>query len=358
MEKKEFEKALVLLKKPIKMAEENSWGIGLEVNYRRLSQTLAALGQMEESHEFRRKSYQLQLINVTNKAAIAVEELSATYDKDLAEENLIIQKLATGNAQKEALLNRRALIATILVSFLLLCFALLSYILYTRNKKKTVKLAGQQVIIQESNGQLQNALNQTKVLYRELNHRVKNNLSVLSSLVYLQEYGEKEVGQKKIYEALRYRIQSIALVHDNLYVYNETSNINFQEYLSQLIPNIAEVQDPGHEISYHIECKELILEVDDAIPLAMIINELITNSLKHAFQDKSKGQINLIMQVEDRKRVIYYNDNGSGFNTSEKPDPKSLGMRLIKLLAKQLKSILTYEGSNEGAKFRIELPEV
>jgi two-component sensor histidine kinase len=358
MEKKEFEKALVLLKKPIKMAEENSWDIGLEVNYRRLSQTLAALGQMEESHEFRRKSYQLQLINVTNKAAIAVEELSATYDKDLAEENLIIQKLATGNAQKEALLNRRALIATILVSFLLLCFALLSYILYTRNKKKTVKLAGQQVIIQESNGQLQNALNQTKVLYRELNHRVKNNLSVLSSLVYLQEYGEKEVGQKKIYEALRYRIQSIALVHDNLYVYNETSNINFQEYLSQLIPNIAEVQDPGHEISYHIECKELILEVDDAIPLAMIINELITNSLKHAFQDKSKGQINLIMQVEDRKRVIYYNDNGSGFNTSEKPDPKSLGMRLIKLLAKQLKSILTYEGSNEGAKFRIELPEV
>lgn len=355
----EYENALTLLLKPVKMAEENAWNMGLESNYRRLSQTYAALGQMEESYVYRIKSYEIELINLANKSAIAVEDLSATYDKNVAEENLKKQELATQNAVKEALDNRRALIVTVLVSFFFLSLALLSFSLYRRNKKKTHELARQQRLIEESNGQLKNALDQTKVLYRELNHRVKNNLSVLSSLIFLQESGEKSRDQKKIYETLRYRIQSIALVHENLYAYNEALKINFQEYLGQLIPNIAKAQDTGKNIEYDIKCEDLTVEMDEAVPLAIIINELITNSLKHAFEGKSKGQITLVMEFEEHKRVIYYKDNGKGFDVSEKPvDPKSLGMRLIKLLARQLKSVLTYEGSEEGTYFRIELPKL
>lgn len=357
MGKNEYEKALPILLKPLKMAEVNSWNFGLEANYRRLSQTYAALGQMEKSYEYRQKSYEIQLINLANKSAIAVEDLSATYDKKVAEENLRKQELATLNAEKEARDNRRALIVTILVSFFFLSLALLSFTLYKRNKKKTQELANQQMLLEESNDHLKNALDQTKVLYRELNHRVKNNLSVLSSLVFLQESGEKDSDQQKVYETLRFRIQSIALVHENLYAYNEALKINFQEYLGQLIPNIAKAQDTGKSIEYDIKCEELTLEMDEAVPIAIIINELITNSLKHAFQNKSNGKITLIMEFEEQKRIIYYKDNGNGFDLSEKPiDPKSLGMRLIKLLAKQLKSVLTYEGSENGASFRIELP--
>lgn len=354
----DYEKALPLLRKPVKMAEENGWNMGLESNYRRLSQTLAALEQMEESYEFRQKSYEIQLINLANKSAIAVEDLSATYDKNVAEEKLEKQELATLNAKEEARNNRRALIVTILLSIFFLGLALLSTVLYKRNKKKTLELAQQQVVIKKSNGQLKHALDETKVLYRELNHRVKNNLSILSSLIFLQESGEKDRDQKKIYEALRYRIQSIALVHDNLYAYNEALTVNFQEYIGQLIPNIANAQETDTTIDYQIKCKDLIVEMDEAVPLAMIINELITNSLKHAFQGKSKGQISLTMEFEDHKRVIYYKDNGEGFDATQKPaDPKSLGMRLIKLLAKQLKSVLTYGGGVQGASFRIELPQ-
>lgn len=354
----EYGKALPLLKKPVKMAEENVWNMGLESNYRRLSQTYAALGQMEESYEYRQKSYEVQLINLANKSAIAVEDLSATYDKNVAEANLRKQELATLNAVKDARDNRRALIITILLSFFFLSLALLSFSLYRRNKKKTQELALQQTLTEESNDQLKNALDQTKVLYRELNHRVKNNLSVLSSLIFLQESGEKNSDQKKIYETLRYRIQSIALVHENLYAYNEALKINFQEYLGQLIPNIAKAQDTGKSIEYDIKCEDLTVEMDEAVPLAIIINELITNSLKHAFKNKSSGKISLVMEFEDQKRVIYYKDNGKGFDVSEKPvDPKSLGMRLIKLLAKQLKSVLTYEGSEKGTSFKVELPK-
>lgn len=352
----EYAKALPLLRKPVEMAEQNGWNMGLESNYRRLSQTLAALGQMEESYAYRQKSYEVQLINLANKSAIAVEDLSATFDKKVAEENLKKQELATLNAEKEAGENRKALIVTIVVSVFFLGLALLSFSLYRRNKKKTQELAKQQAVIKESNNQLKDALDQTKVLYRELNHRVKNNLSVLSSLIFLQESGEKNSDQKRVYETLRYRIQSIALVHENLYAYNEALNINFQEYLGQLIPNIAKAQDTGKVIDYDIKCENLIVEMDEAVPLAMIINELITNSLKHAFVDKASGQIALTMQLEDDKRVIHYRDNGKGVNSTEKPvDPKSLGMRLIKLLARQLKSALTYEESDQGAYFRIEL---
>ncbi|MFY0594258.1 histidine kinase dimerization/phosphoacceptor domain -containing protein [Roseivirga sp.] len=356
MGKEEYEKALPLLRKPVKMAEENGWNMGLESNYRRLSQTLAALGHMDESYEFRKKSFEAQLINLANKSAVAVEDLSATYDKNVAEENLRKQKSATLDAETKAHESRRALIVTIVTSVFFLGFAILSWILFRRNEKKAHELANQQFIIKESNEQLQHALAQTKVLYRELNHRVKNNLSVLSSLIFLQESGVNDRNQKKIYETLRYRIQSIALVHENLYADNNALNVNFQEYLGQLIPSIVKIQETDKAIDYHIKCKDLVVGMDEAVPLAIIINELITNSLKHAFHEKTDGQITLMMELEDNKRVIYYKDNGVGLNVDSSPsNSKSLGMRLIKLLAKQLKSTLTYNGNSEGASFKIQL---
>tara|TARA_R110001599_G_scaffold115425_1_gene282163 strand:- start:5605 stop:7488 length:1884 start_codon:yes stop_codon:yes gene_type:complete len=352
----QFEKALPLLRKPVKMAEENKWNMALESNYRRLSQTFAALGQMDSSYIYSKKSYEAQLINLANKSAIAVEELTATYDKNVAEESLKEQQQATLTAENGAREDREALIATVVVSLILLGLTLLSFRLYARNKKKANELSEQQQIIKDSNTQLTNALNQTKVLYRELNHRVKNNLSVLSSLIYLQESAEKDISQKEIYQTLRHRIQSIALVHENLYAYNEALKINFQTYLEQLVPHIGQALDLGKSIDYRIKCDKLIVEMEEAVPLAMIINELITNSLKHAFTHKDSGRIDIDLEIIDDKRVLHYRDNGIGLNNSDgQSDPKSLGMRLVKLLAQQLKCTLTYQGDKEGAYFRIEL---
>jgi two-component sensor histidine kinase len=353
-----FDMALPLLRKPLKMAEKNDWNMGLESNYRRLSQTFSALGQKDSSYIYSEKSYEAQLVNLANKSAIAVEELTATYDKNIAEENLKKQQLATLMAEEGARKNRNALIITIIVSVVMLGLALLSFELFRRNRKKTIVLSEQQDIIKESNTQLTAALNQTKVLYRELNHRVKNNLSVLSSLIYLQESGENNISQKEVYQTLRHRIQSIALVHENLYAHNEVLKIDFQVYIEQLITNVANALDMGKSIGYNINCKGLMVEMDEAVPLAIIINELMTNSLKHAFNDKGSGEIELTFDLIGSQRVLHYKDNGTGLiNIESNSDPKSLGMRLVKLLCQQMKGNLTYLGDQNGAYFRIEFGE-
>jgi two-component sensor histidine kinase len=194
------------------------------------------------------------------------------------------------------------------------------------------------------------------VLYKELNHRVKNNLTILSGLVYLQESSEKNDQQKDLYKTLRERIQSMALVHQNLYEFNEALKINFQEYLRQLIPNIAAAFSNGVKTTTEISCDNLIIEIDEAVPLAMIINEIITNSFKHAFQGVSVGKIQLWSETTAGKRVIHYKDNGPGMpDNYENLNTQSLGMRLVKLMILQLKATLKYEGGQNGTYFKIEL---
>lgn len=354
----EYEKALPILRKPLKMAEKNGWNMGLESNYRRLSQTLAALGQMEESYEFRKKSYEVQLINLADKSSIAVEELSATYEKSVAEENLKKQQLATTNAKKEANNNRRALIATITFTIILLLITFVSVSLFFRFRKKNALLRSQQDIIQKTNAQLTNAVNQKNVLYRELNHRVKNNLTILSGLIYLQESIEKDPGHQKLYQTLRHRIQSMAIVHQHLYAFNEAQNINFHEYLRQLLPEIAAAYNGDKDVNTSISCNNLVVTIDEAVPMAMIINELITNSFKHAFQSSTKGEIKIWSGMEDEKRTIHYKDNGVGMPQNiEGEGLQSLGMHLINLMVQQLKGKLFYEGGSDGVYYRIELPQ-
>ncbi len=349
-------KAIETLEMAIDIAEANNWITFLDGSYLLLAESYRALGDYEMYSDYMMKAYFAKIETLNDEHAIEASELTANFEKDIAERKLQEQQVQTQLAQERARDNRNALIATIIISVVLLTITIISVQLYFRFRKKNAQFSVQQKIIQETNAQLTNALDQQNVLYRELNHRVKNNLTVLSGLIYLQESGETEILQKEIYETLRHRIQSIAIVHQNLYEFNEALNLNFQDYLRQLIPNIANAFSGDNRVSTSIRCENLIVNIDEAVPLAMIINELITNSFKHAFNNVDKGKIELWSKNSDGNRAIYYRDNGPGQETMDKEsNPKSLGMRLVKLMVAQLKGTLTYTGNHTGVCYKIEL---
>lgn len=340
----------------IELGEKNEWTGSLDDTYRLAGEVYYELGEYQQSASMMNMALSASYNRLKESHSIEVNELTASLEKNIAEQKLSELRIANQIAEERAIANKKALIGTGILLILSLITVIIIALFFHRIRNKNAMLKVQQETITKTNAKLKDAIDQKNVLYKELNHRVKNNLTILSGLVYLQESGEKSDKQKDLYKTLRERIQSMALVHQNLYEFNEALKINFQEYLRQLIPNIAATFSNGVKTSTEISCDNLIIEMEEAVPLAMIINEIITNSFKHAFSNGNFGKISLWSEIINGKRVIHYRDNGPGMpNDYEHINSQSLGMRLVKLMILQLKATLKYEGDKNGAYFTIEL---
>jgi two-component sensor histidine kinase len=331
-------------------SEQNNWLTVLDRSYALLADNLRAVGEYEESNKYYQKAANARAENYRKQYVKEVNELEAIQDKENAEKAL---KVALDEAISKENRQQIAIFAAVLFTLL----GGTAMFLFYRVRKNNKVLSAQQRTIEETNQELSNALTQKNVLYRELNHRVKNNLTVLSGLVYLQETTDAEGSDKALYQSLRHRIQSMALVHQNLYEFNEAVNLNFQQYLEQLISSIASAFSQGDKVNIEINCHELFADINEAVPLAMVINELVTNSFKHAFTGNPRDEIKLKSFIEGKNRIIYYSDNGPGLSDLNLEQAKSLGMRLVDLMIKQIKGTLIYEGNKNGVIFRIKLPE-
>lgn len=351
------EKAVDMTFEAIEFSKKNGWNSHLGDLYRLAGEVYYELGQFKESAEYLNESLGATKTSMNKMHSIELGELTTTLEKAIAERKLAEQQIETGIAKKQANDNEKALITTVIISVVFLAIAIISAILYLRLRGANRSLLSQQEITRKTNAKLNDVVEQKNVLYKELNHRVKNNLTILSGLIYLQEDGERDDSQKELYQTLRHRIQSMALVHQNLYQLDEALKIDFQEYLRQLIPGIASAFSGDSPIVTNIRCDGLTVEMDEAVPLAMAINELITNSFKYAFQNTKKPQIELWSSVEDGKRSIHYRDNGIGMpQEAEGVDVQKLGMMLVNLMVEQLKGTLQYKGDQNGVYFLIELP--
>lgn len=350
------EKAVDMTFEAIELSKENNWISTLSDYYRLAGEVFYELGRYQESATYLNDALMTAKEAMTETHSIELGELTASLEKNIAEQKLAEQETETRIARQRDKNSRKALIATISIALILTFITILSVRLYFRFKKNNSQLRSQQEVIKMTNKQLTEAVGQKNTLYRELNHRVKNNLTILTGLVYLQESVEKDPGHQKLYQTLRNRIQSMAIVHENLYALNEVQNINFHEYLKQLVLSIASTFQDDKKVITHIDCEGLNVGIDEAVPLAMVINELITNSFKHAFHQKNQGQIKVWSEIDDDKRIIHYTDDGSGMPSAfDHINAPSLGMRLVNLMVKQLKGELSYKGES-GAYFKFEIP--
>ena len=206
--------------------------------------------------------------------------------------------------------------------------------------------------------QLKTSLSEKEILLKELHHRVKNNMQVISSMLKLQaRYIEDEKSLELFLESHN-RVKTMALIHEKLYQSENFKELDFDQYIKMLISHLlSSFSTIGCEISTVIESNHVKLDMTKAIPCGLIINELISNSLKHAFPGRKKGKITLKTSKVDDNYILQYSDDGRGFPEDiDFRDTDSLGMQLVIALIKQLHGEITMN-RHKGTEFRLVFPE-
>jgi PAS domain S-box-containing protein len=202
---------------------------------------------------------------------------------------------------------------------------------------------------------LRESLEEKETLLSEIHHRVKNNLAVVSSLMEMQAFGEsnKDVERKLLDSTLR--IKTMASIHEVLYESGSFSKLNFAEIIEKLLENIEVAMNIGKAISNRIRKESIDLNINQAVPCSMIINEVLTNIYKHAFPDQRKGEIAVDLYEKDNWLFLKISDNGIGLPDDFNPNEyNSLGILLIQTLVNQLHGEYTYKGSVKGTSFELK----
>ncbi|WP_235932443.1 sensor histidine kinase [Flagellimonas sediminis] len=230
--------------------------------------------------------------------------------------------------------------------FTLLGFAGLVYA-YMKSIKNQRLIAEQKHIIE-------NALIEKDSLLKEIHHRVKNNLQMVSSLLSLQTKNTRSKAAIEALEEGKSRVKAMALIHQKLYQNDDLSVIEMQGYIESLINSVQSVyKKGGHNISITIDAEGTELDIDRAIPFGLILNELVSNSFKYAFPENDEnGKIYIHLSKNGDQGYFEYSDNGVGLpEDTEERSHSSMGIRLINRLVNQLQSKLNIDKQNEGVRF-------
>jgi PAS domain S-box-containing protein len=186
---------------------------------------------------------------------------------------------------------------------------------------------------------IKQSLQEKEVLLKEVHHRVKNNLQVISSILNLQSSYVKDEGTLNILKESQNRIKSMAFIHESLYQTKDFSSINFSEYVVNLSQNlIHSYSNFEHEIKLNLDIQNVFLNLDLAIPCGLIINEIVSNALKYAFvETKSGGEISIKMSLDEENLTLVIGDNGIGLPKEiDYRNTQSLGLQLVVTLTDQL----------------------
>jgi PAS domain S-box-containing protein len=203
------------------------------------------------------------------------------------------------------------------------------------------------------------SLKEKELLLREIHHRVKNNLQIISTLLTLQSSQSKKINIDDLYRESQNRIQSIALIHENLYHSEDLAHINFEAYVKGLMTDLFDSYGvDSRKIKLNLQIDEVTMGIETAIPCGLIINELVSNSLKHGFSGLKTGQINVILhKINDGEYSLIESDTGTPFPMDiNLLSNDTLGLELIKNLVKQLDAELTF--NQDKKEFKIIFKEL
>ena len=320
--------------KNLKKAEENFVAKG---NYKDAYEVSLLLKQANDSlarNETRQRLLEARL----SYDSLQQAENKKTYQKD------ILQKQSEIDSSRKIVY----LVIAALVLALLLAFAFYRNYRHTQNTNRII--AQQQLETEEKKQMIEASLTEKETLLKEIHHRVKNNLQIISSLLNLQANRTDDEQLKRIMGEARNRISSMALIHQKIYQSGNLSSVDFQAYIEQMAQSIeANFNNEKKRISHHINTNGIVLDIDTSIPLGLIINELLTNSYKYAFANRDSGTITISLREKDAEDLeLHVSDDGAGLPPGFDPSTlNSLGLKLVKGLASQLKGHIRFE-SNKG----------
>jgi two-component sensor histidine kinase len=212
--------------------------------------------------------------------------------------------------------------------------------------------------LQVSNERLANEMQEKVTLLSEIHHRVKNNLQIISSLLDLQSMQTGDPDTRAMLQNGMHRIQSMALIHQTLYQSKDFARVAFDDVLRTLASNIASsCSIDESRIEFAIDTMPLKLPISTAIPCGLIVNELVTNALKHAFPNGRNGTITMRLQrMDDHSAELSVSDDGVGLPaTDRRTSSRTLGMELVTILTEQIRGTLDIE-RGQPTRFRIRFP--
>lgn len=314
--------ALAMYEKYIEIQEE----IVKEENIRKLS-------SMEEAHKYNLKSAQ--------------DSIKAT------EQILIVEGKMQLEKERADLQVQRTLYLAIGLGVLVLFLGFLIW-LFSVTRKQKVEIEGQKNLVDTAYSQLQKRDQEKELLLKEIHHRVKNNLQVISSLLDLQAMEIEDDKAIIAVEDGQNRVKAMALIHEKLYQNDNLALINIEEYTSQLFEQIASIFPEGNGMSLQLDTARTTLDIDTAIPMGLILNELITNAFKYARKDQIDPRLSIDLQQKGNDDLLMtIADNGPGLpDEFDLKKTKSLGLRLVRNLARQLYGSVEYNYDG-GAMFSI-----
>ncbi len=213
----------------------------------------------------------------------------------------------------------------------------------------------------QSKNELEQRIVEKETLLKEIHHRVKNNLQTVSSLLSLQSRNTEDICAKNLFKSSQNRVISMAMVHEMLYMRDDLSKIEYNSYVKELSEYLVRsVKGSQNNITLSIDIQDIKLGIDTAIPLGLLINETITNSLKYGITDDNDGEIHIALKKEKGKDyVLNIGDNGIGFpDTVNYKNTKSLGLKLIHNLARQLKGSITRDYTSKGTNYIVRFEDV
>ncbi len=213
----------------------------------------------------------------------------------------------------------------------------------------------------KSRNEIEKRIKEKETLLREVHHRVKNNLQTVSSLLSLQSRSIEDKKMKSIIKSSQNRVISMAMVHEMLYMRDDLSKIEYKSYVKELSEFlIRSLKGAENKVKLNIDIPDIKLGIDTAIPLGLLINEAITNALKYGITDENEGEINIAIKREkNNEYVLNIGDNGVGFPDSvDHKTTKSLGLKLIHNLARQLKGTISKDATKKGTNYIVRFSEV
>lgn len=277
-----------------------------------------------------------------NSVAIRSEILASEREYDRREKQMQIDLLSVSNELKVEEIKKRNILIVLTVGGLLGLSFLLFLII-----KKNRRISDQHEVISKN-------VKEKELLLREIHHRVKNNLQVISSLLRLQRNDLDKKSPDQILLESQNRVDAMSIIHQNLYTEHELENISIPEYLAQLVQNLFNTYNiDSQKISLVKNIDPISLPLDLVVPVGLILNELLSNALKYAFVGQEMGKIEVsFRQVEDQLELSVIDD---GIGLYQQNSQSQFGMTLVEALVEKLEGELKINGLN-GSEFQISFP--
>lgn len=288
-----------------------------------------------------RKSHQI--------AGIQVQFDTRKKEQDIL--NLTQQNKAQLARLEQREFQRNAMIGgTVMLSFLLLSL----YVQFRSKQKSNQALKLHQQVIEDSNARLTRTVEEKQLLVKEIHHRVKNNLQTVISLLESQAFYLENDALTAVKDSQN-RIHAMSLIHQKLYLADNITSINMQAYIQELVTHLSSSHCDGSRISINLEIDPIYLDVAQAIPLGLIINEAVTNIFKYAFPDGRAGKMLIhFTETSEGFYILNVSDNGIGLRATVDEDrPNSLGMRLMKGLSYEMEASFNIE-SDHGVSITVQ----